>query len=293
MSGVATGDNISVKKLTISEKPPSWAASAIAVPGVSLSSEIESTLVSPLTSKEHRPWYIAGFTCDECPNKYRPHHARNGDTIRSQSFCLDSSTIVWKSAWVASEPDSVGVQFTKRCQNCSTRMRTWTRSKNLADHITRTAEINHKRLRFVTLTLPNYDDVEFGIKDLKKKVRNFRYTKAYQDKVIGSADFYEWTKTETPVPDETTGRILTYKISYNVHYHAIWIGDYWPHDDLLDTWQHGGARIELVKNIMKNTKERRQAPAQRVMRYVMNYVKKMDRQGLRCQQRTGALYNDK
>lgn len=258
--------------------PPPWAAAAAAIPGISLSSEIESTLVSPLTSKESRPWYIAGFTCDECPNKYRPHIARNGDTIRRQTFCLSSAQVIWESAWQASDPESVGVQFTKRCKSCSSRMRTWTRSKKLANHITETAEINRKRLRFVTLTLPNYTDVEFGIKDLKKKIRNFRYTKAYQDKVIGSADFYEWTEAS----DGT----------YNVHYHAIWIGDYWPHDDLLDTWAHGGARIELVKNIMKNTKDRRSPPATRVLRYVMNYVKKMDRQGLRCQQRTGALYND-
>lgn len=274
------GDNISVKKLTKLEKPAPWAAAALAIPGVSIHSETDtSTLVSPLTSKETRPWYIAGFTCDDCPNKYRPHHARNGDTIRRQAFCLDTSQVIWESAWVASDPEQIGVHFTKRCKKCSSRMRTWTRSKNLAEHITKTAEINFKRLRFVTLTLPNYDDIEFGIKDLKKKIRNFRYSKAYQDKVIGSADFYEWTEAS----DGT----------YNIHYHAIWIGDYWPHDDLLDTWQHGGARIELVKNIMKNTKDKRQAPATRVLRYVMNYVKKMDRQGLRCQQRTGALYNDK
>ena len=272
--------NILDEKLTLSEPPaPSWVRSAEQIPGVSYSTETESTVVSPLTSKETRPWYIAGFTCDDCPNKYRPHLARNGDIIRHQAFCLDSSQVVWKSAWVADDPEQLSTHFTKRCKECSNRMRTWSRSKKLADHITKTAEINFKRLRFVTLTLPNYDCVEYGIKDLKKKVRNFRYTQAYQDKVIGSADFYEWTEAS----DGT----------FNVHYHAIWIGDYWAHDNLLDTWKHGGARIELVKNVMKNTKDKRQAPAKRVLRYVMNYVKKMDRQGLRCQQRTGALYNDK
>ena len=185
--------NISVENVTSDEMPPPWAAAATTIPGISLSSEIEPTLVSPLTSKETRPWYIAGFTCDECPNKYRPHIARNGDIVRRQTFCLSSAQVIWDSAWQASDPESVGIQFTKRCRYCSSRMRTWTRSKKLANHITETAEINRKRLRFVTLTLPNYTDVEFGIKDLKKKIRNFRYTKAYQNKVIGSADFYEWT----------------------------------------------------------------------------------------------------
>jgi hypothetical protein len=277
-------DKFSAKKVTKQEYPePPWVRSARKISGLDLSPETsvaQSTLVSPLTSKEakppKRPWYEAGFTCDECPNKYRPHIARNGDTIRHQVFDLVANKIAWKSAWVADEPQSLATHYTKRCKECSSRMRTWTRSKKLADDITGTAEINGKRLRFVTLTLPNYDDIEFGIKDLKKKVRNFRYTKAYQEKVIGSADFYEWTEASDG--------------SYNVHYHAIWIGDYWAHDNLLDTWAHGGARIELVKNVMKETKERRQAPAKRVLRYVMNYVKKMDRQGLRCQQRTGALY---
>ena len=285
MAEVALDKN-SANLLTIQECPePPWVRSARKISGLDLSLETsvaQSTLVSPLTSKEakppKRPWYIAGFTCDECPNKYRPHIARNGDTIRRQVFDWQKSEIVWESAWIADEPQSLATHHTKRCTECSSRMRTWTRSKKLSTLITAVAEINKKRLRFVTLTLPNYTSIEFGIKDLKKKVRNFRYTRAYQEKVIGSADFYEWTEASDG--------------SYNVHYHAIWIGDYWAHDDLLDTWSHGGARIELVKNVMKGTREKRQAPAKRVLRYVMNYVKKMDRQGLRCQQRTGILYGD-
>ncbi len=284
MAEVALDKN-SANLLTNEEYPePPWVRSARKISGLDLSLETSdetSTLVSPLTSKEakpKRPWYIAGFTCDECPNKYRPYIASTGDTIRRQAFCLDSSQIVWESAWVADVPESLATHYTKRCTKCATRMRTWTRSKKLSGDITAIAAVNQKRLRFVTLTLPNYSCIEFGIKDLKKKVRNFRYTRAYKEKVIGSADFYEWTEAS----DGT----------YNVHYHAIWIGDYWAHDDLLDTWSHGGARIELVKNVMKGTQERRQAPAERVLRYVMNYVKKMDRQGLRCQQRTGILYGD-
>ena len=284
MAEVALDKN-SANLLTKQEYPePPWVRSARKISGLDLSLETsvaQSTLVSPLTSKEakpKRPWYIAGFTCDECPNKYRPHIARNGDTIRTQSWSWKSSEIVWGSLWVADEPQSLATHHTKRCTECATRMRTWTRSKKLSRLITAVAEINKKRLRFVTLTLPNYKEIEYGIKDLKKKVRNFRYTRAYQEKVIGSADFYEWTEASDG--------------SYNVHYHAIWIGDYWAHDDLLDTWSHGGARIELVKNVMKGSREKRQAPAKRVLRYVMNYVKKMDRQGLRCQQRTGILYGD-
>ena len=278
-------DKNSANLLTRREYPePPWVKSAREIPGLDLPLDptvTQSTVVSPLTSKEakpKRPWYIAGFTCDACPNKYRPHIARNGATIRAQSWDWESSEIVWGSAWIADDPQSLATHYTKRCKKCSTRMRTWTRSKKLSTLITAVAEINNKKLRFVTLTLPNYKEIDYGIKDLKKKVRNFRYTKAYQKKVIGSADFYEWTEAS----DGT----------YNVHYHAIWIGDYWGHDDLLDTWSHGGARIELVKNIMKGSREKRQAPAERVLRYVMNYVKKMDRQGLRCQQRTGILYGD-
>ena len=156
-------DKFSAKKVTKQEYPePPWVRSARKISGLDLSLETsvaQSTLVSPLTSKEakpKRPWYIAGFTCDECPNKYRPYIARNGDTIRRQVFSWQESEIVWESAWIADEPQSLATHHTKRCTECATRMRTWTRSKKLSTLITAVAEINKKRLRFVTLTLPNY-----------------------------------------------------------------------------------------------------------------------------------------
>ena len=155
-------------------------------------------------------------------------------------------------------------------------MRRWSRARTLGKDIEFCAFANDVGIRFVTLTVPNYQDYTRGLQDLKKKVRNFRHTKAYQEKVIGSCDFYEWTQASDG--------------SYNVHLHAIWLGKFWKQSDLLDSWKHGGARIELVKRKMKNSKVEYQEPINRVTKYIVNYVKKMDTQGIRCQQRTGVLY---
>jgi hypothetical protein len=123
-------------------------------------------------------------------------------------------------------------------------------------------------MRFITLTLPNYQEALPGLADLKKKVKNFRRSKNFKSNVAGGVDFYEWTVASDG--------------SYNVHYHGIWVGSYWKHADLLDSWSHGGARIELVK---------KRHEAADTVRYCTKYLTKMKEFGLRSKQKFGSFYD--
>ena len=183
----------------------------------------------------------AGFTCNWCPHACKPH---------------EETSI--PGGWVNTE----------RCKTCNTEACSYYRAKALAREIIDIKIELGKYARFVTLTLPNYQDWRIGLADLKKKVRNFRHTQVFKSKVLGGVDFYEYTTAS----DGT----------HNVHYHGIWIGDYWKQDNLLQSWKHGGARIELIKKKYEEAN---------TVRYCTKYVHKQKIQGIRCQQKFGAMYN--
>jgi hypothetical protein len=122
---------------------------------------------------------------------------------------------------------------TERCTICSRHIKSWQRAGELADEMIELCEELGMRMRFVTLTVPNYQDKVQGLKDLKKKVRNFRYRDAFKAKVAGGCDFYEWTQAS----DGT----------HNVHYHGVWIGKYWKQEKLKTDWGEGHVWIELIK----------------------------------------------
>lgn len=184
---------------------------------------------------------FAGFTCNWCPNHLRP-------TPCGHSFG--------------------GFRDTERCKICSREIKSWQRANDLADKLIEQSELEDRRLRFVTLTLPNYECPRSGLKDLKKKIRNFRHTKKFKSRVSGGTDFYEWTTSSDG--------------SYNVHYHGVWIGNYWKQDDLLDSWKHGGARIELVK---------KKYEAADTVRYCTKYLTKMKEFGIRTRNNFGSMYS--
>ncbi len=123
---------------------------------------------------------FAGYTCNHCFNASRPFE-------NLQEFGGYTNTI--------------------RCTNCSREIKSWQRASLLADELIVFRNDNDVRLRFITLTLPNYRDNLEGLADLKKKVKNFRRSTAFQANVIGGVDFYEWTTAS----DGT----------YNVHYHGF------------------------------------------------------------------------
>ncbi len=157
---------------------------------------------------------------------------------------------------------------TERCTYCNSESCSYYRANVLAGQILDCRLDLCKRARFVSLNNPNYSDWKVGIADLKKKIRNFRHTQTFKSKVVGGVDFYEYTTAS----DGT----------YNVHYHGIWIGDYWKQDNLLESWKHGGARIELIKKKWQEAD---------TVRYCTKYVHKQKIQGIRCQQKFGVMYN--
>jgi len=211
-----------------------------------LTSNRLGTLVYTITSKEEifhissKPYFIwpsqrSYWTCELCPQP------------------------------LGRTPEAFG--YLKRCTQCNTRATRFKRAKRLVNDIDRIGNHFGLRPKWVTLTLPNYNDPLEGLADLKKKVKKFRHKNEFQLHVIGGADFYEWTSRQT-------GEGL----SYNVHYHGLWLGHYWKQKDLMKTWKHGGARIEDCGT----TKKR--------VNYVVNYAKKQSELGIRTSQRFGCLY---
>ena len=201
------------------------------------------TLVYTITSKEeifhisNKPYFIwpsqrSYWTCELCPQPL-------GRTVEAFGYL-------------------------KRCRECNTTATRYKRAKRLVKDIGNMSKHFGMKPKWITLTLPNYNEPLEGLADLKKKVRKFRHSKEYQEKVIGSADFYEWTES-------TDG-------TYNVHYHAIWIGNYWKQKDLMKAWKHGGARIEDCGSQKKR------------VNYCVSYAKKQAALGIRTSQRTGCLY---
>ena len=159
-------------------------------------------------------------------------------------------------------PEAFG--YLKRCTKCNTEATRFKRAKRLVNDMDKIGTLVLMGTRWITLTLPNYKNHLEGLADLKKKIRKFRHSNEFKEHVVGGADFYEWT-----VSSDGT---------YNVHYHGLWIGNYWKHKDLMKAWKHGGARIEDAGS----TKKR--------VNYCVQYAKKQAVLGIRTSQRFGCLY---
>ena len=183
---------------------------------------------------------FAGYTCNWCPNASAP---------------------------VENMHSYMNFDNTERCIHCSRMIKSWQRAGNLADEMIELAEHLGMRMRFVTLTVPNYTDKKAGLADLKKKVRNFRYREAFKAKVAGGCDFYEWTQAS----DGT----------HNVHYHGVWIGKFWKQEDLTHEWGEGHTWIELIK---------KKHEAYDTVRYATKYLNKQKEYGIRSKQKFGELY---
>jgi len=210
----------------------------------------------PLTSLYHRyPAFRKGTTCPQCPQP------------------------LWGF------PEAFG--YLKRCTSCNTRATRFRRAIARGDRIDNAQRHLKKSTRWVTLTVPNYDDPLEGLAHMKKLYRNFRQQKEFKQRVAGTLDFWEWTmhRTYHSLPpqwmwggDDVQSEAHHHDKEYNVHYHGLWVGDYWKHSKLLDCWRHGGARISAVGSRRKR------------LNYCISYAKKQDMLGIRSQQLTGCLY---
>ena len=154
--------------------------------------------------------------------------------------------------------------YLKRCTECNRKAQRRKRANRTVARIDTVCSFVGTGVRWVTLTMPNVEDRVEGLKTLKLRFKALRRRAAYSQKVIGSADFYEWTQNEEDY-------------TWNVHYHGLWIGDYWKQEDLQNEWgyivhiAHAGSRRKRVN-------------------YCVHYAKKQELAGIRAQQLTGCLY---
>lgn len=217
-------------------------------------SDGKPSLVYTSTSKEQ----LAYTTCHKCPDPRRPH---------SELAPFVTGKLPGQQRGYRWE-----TRYTRRCRKCNTTITRRMRAKRLLKDIQMMEDHLGLGVRWVTLTAPNYPCRDRGLIDFKKKVKRFRERKNYQSKVVGSAEFYEWTVH----PDD---RAWSNPICWNIHLHALWIGDYWPQADLLQSWGEGGARIEDASTT-----------SDRCLNYVISYAKKQQDSEIRAQNRTGCLY---
>ncbi len=104
------------------------------------------------------------------------------------------------------------------------------------------------------------------IRTFKKKITNFRRTKAFQEKVIGGVDYIEQTYN---IEDKG--------ISVNTHSHHVWLGKFWKQDEFQKDWGHGVVRIEDCTSVRS------------VMKYISKYITKDDVNGSRCKETFGII----
>lgn len=265
-----TVENILVEKLTILQPSAAWLTPPKDVEiNLQLCTHRQVKWISHTDKKPVYDSFYACF-CIECAEIVRGPRSKNGFPGNDDSFA--GFTCNWcpnELRYTESVSQPSGYENTIRCTPCNTEATAYSRSRKLAKELIEIRKELDIRARFITLSLPNYQDKDEGLKDLKKKMRNFRHTQDFQNKVAGGVDFYEYTTAS----DGT----------YNVHYHGIWLGKFWKQADLMDSWKHGGARIELVKTKYEETN---------AIRYCVKYLAKARESGwARTKQKFGCMFN--
>lgn len=187
------------------EALPAWVRAAAHVPSVELRTlRQEKKGPAPLVSDDSPRTTMreAWWTCIHCPQPYRwwVHEGyREGFDIVYPSEeeienCIRKGLNRPKPVWVT----------VKRCKRCN-RMRTrhHRAKKRLRGMLQLQIEHMGTSARFVTLTVPNRtvaliagileDEKVLGdlVRELKAQVNAFTRRVCYQDKVIGSVEFYE------------------------------------------------------------------------------------------------------
>ncbi len=217
----------------------------------------------------------AWWTCDQCPQPLRWYPFWEwADVVPGTPGNRKKQLPGKPGKWLS----------VKRCKKCARRKNRHQRAKkDLKESISiwqNLDDYDKYAFRFVDLTVPNFEfTLEEGYNDgfeipcirhLKKLVANFARTKEYQEKVIGSIEFYE-----------ATYAVNEHRVSVNAHVHCVWLGKYWSNtrkDPALESaWKHGYCSITKVKG-QKAT-----------MKYISKYVTKDELQGVRCKERRGVL----
>lgn len=214
-------------------REPSWVASARKV----LVSEPEIIRYT-YTREERKNFGFAYNTCSLCP---RPHIALEVPVMeprwsRPTKHCGGMFVMTpVENRWGETLYRRIN---TVRCTECNRLSKRYTRLKKRVERLVNASEHAGKRIAFVTLTFPNWENKGESLYDkvrwFKKKVAEFS-EKAHTglDRVVGGFNCYEWTNPDHGI--------------YNIHSHSLWIMDYWPQKDLQKAWEeHMGLDLAIV-----------------------------------------------
>lgn len=227
-----------------------------------LNSDVE---LSPHIQEKENQDSHAGFTCNMCPQP-------------KKSFMSSIGLIEPMKAWYRLDKPQGGMTFypsgfhrlihTKRCKDCSTKIKRWQRSNNVADFTYELSSLSEVLcVAFVTLTKPKQDlgviTEETRKQDLlqfKKMTSNFLRTKKMGEVVLGGYNFFEQTEN---------------KKGLHSHVHGIWLmSDYYSQKELQEDW---GGRVDIRK-----VKAHRS-----IIKYCTKYTSKQTLHGLRLKESFG------
>lgn len=259
---------------------PAWARACLGIDGLGLESldhrsamnsdslPREWRKLGPLTQEKGDPFWgslqneswtirdatpLAGFTCDECPQRER-YYSYSERVYRKEGHF-----------------DRTVRKYTSRCRECSRKMKRWQRGRQDASLLSVASECYAQGISFVTLTTPNMvgDPVD-SVRKFKQMVSDFR-RRFPQDCISGGKDFYEWTIH----PDD---RAWSEPIVANVHLHGIWVMDFWRQVEMEKEWGHGIVHLFRMKD------------SGDAVKYATKYAGKQDVKGIRLKEGFGCLY---
>lgn len=238
-------------------------------------------------SRDQHDNQISWFTCKHCPQRIRYErdfvvktkykNFNPGEFYLDKNLvAIDGSTIKPMPYWGIVWGDVI------RCNRCNRKRSRYRRGKKTLDKIVKvwlnSDEWDRYRPKFITLTSVN-DFVPFQedgtirdqdmadlVRSFKRKITNFRRTKAFKSKIIGGVDYIEQVYN---IEDKG--------ISVNTHSHHVWLGKFWKQDEFQKDWGHGIVRIEDCTSVRS------------VMKYISKYITKDDVHGVRCKETFGVI----
>ena len=244
---------------------PEWARAALDVDGMSVKGYEK---LCPLTQEKGDPFWaslvneawderdltpFAGFTCGHCEQRERMYTETRREYTKEGFY------------------EKKIYHYTKRCRECSRKMRDWSRNQKHAEEAEIASICYEKGISFVTLTSPNMVGCPLAsIRKFKTMVADYR-RRFPTDCVAGGRDYYEWTTH----PDD---RAWSSPIVHNVHMHGVWVMDYWAQDDMQENWGHGIVHLKRIEGTSK------------AVAYATKYAGKADVKGIRLKEGFGCLY---
>ena len=258
--------------------PPLWADAALSLHELTIG-DVE---LGTLSQEKGEP--VAGFTCPNCPQPYRPRErciCVPPEPPEGYPYGFDAGqapTLSCRPRDDLNEMRGCGLPYTytKRCRECNTKMGRWAGARRDARDVAFVADaVCEARMAFLTLTMPNTtvrgpmtDEVRVqAVRDFKKQVGQWKRTKGPKENLYGGIDYYE----------VTTKHLGGGWWSLNPHAHCmVVLARYWPQAEIQDSWNRGIVDIRAVRS------------AKRTVLYATKYATKHRLAGVRTKERWGA-----